>query len=626
MSDISYQDVIARIKDKLDIVDVVSKYVILRKSGGNYWGLCPFHGEKTPSFSVNPAKQIYKCFGCGEGGDVLSFLMKINHQSFSEVIKEQAEILGIPLPSSFDGSKESQGIKTQVLEAMKAASDFYTRNLLLDKTSNGYQYIKKRGFDDAVITRYKLGLAPNSYEALTNHLKKDFPLEILEKAGLAVKRESTSGYVDRFKNRLMISIFDEKGNVVAFGARAIEEGQNPKYLNSSETIAYNKSHILYGLYHAKEAIKKEDSVIIMEGYFDVISAQTNGVENCVGACGTALTENHVKLISRYSPSRKIYLAFDTDSAGQKATQRGAQVIKEAFSGLGNIKQFDENYASMNNDRYACEIRVVVPAEGKDPDEFIKEHGADEYKNYVKNAPLLLDYQINKILKQKTPGMSPLDKSNIVKEVVPCLDEINNNIIRDEYVKIVASKLEIDESSLRKELRKSLPAAPKKQPLSAPVVNKTLNISEKAQKNLLSLYLINESIYSLQSLNAILKNIHYTNEKLIIVKDTIDKLILTVNNVKELTDTLYTAFADNNEIKELITDLIYLSDSFKGLSEKDFKTVINENIETINTYKLKEEQSHLRSMYKKVNDDELQAIEYQMQLREKIKNKLRTGDN
>ena len=221
MSDISYQDVIARIKDKLDIVDVVSKYVILRKSGGNYWGLCPFHGEKTPSFSVNPAKQIYKCFGCGEGGDVLSFLMKINHQSFSEVIKEQAEILGIPLPSSFDGSKESQGIKTQVLEAMKAASDFYTRNLLLDKTSNGYQYIKKRGFDDAVITRYKLGLAPNSYEALTNHLKKDFPLEILEKAGLAVKRESTSGYVDRFKNRLMISIFDEKGNVVAFGARAV---------------------------------------------------------------------------------------------------------------------------------------------------------------------------------------------------------------------------------------------------------------------------------------------------------------------------------------------------------------------------------------------------------------------
>ena len=187
MSEISYQDVISQIKDKLDIVDVVSKHVILRKSGGNYWGLCPFHNEKTPSFSVNPAKQIYKCFGCGEGGDALSFLMKINNQSFGEVIKEQAEIFGIPLPSNMQKAQEARGIKQQVLEAMKAASDFYMRNLLLDKTSNGYQYIKKRGFDDAVINRYKLGLAPNSYEALVNALKKDFSMDILEKAGLVIK-------------------------------------------------------------------------------------------------------------------------------------------------------------------------------------------------------------------------------------------------------------------------------------------------------------------------------------------------------------------------------------------------------------------------------------------------------
>lgn len=626
MSEITYQDVVTQIKDRLDIVDVISKYVILKKNGGNYWGLCPFHNEKTPSFSVNQSKQIYKCFGCGEGGDVISFLMKITNQSFSEVIKEQAEILGIKLPGNFEKSKEAQSLKIKVLESLKAASEFFTRNLLLDKTSQGYQYIKKRGFDDAIITRYKLGLAPNSYDALQNSLKKDFPLDVLEHAGLIIKRENTPGYIDRFRNRIMISIFNEKGDVVAFGARAIEDGQSPKYLNSPETIVYNKSNILYGLYHAKDAIKNEDSVIIMEGYFDVISAQTNGVENSVGACGTALTENHVKLISRYTNSRKIYLAFDTDSAGQKATARGADVIREAFSGLGNIKQFDESFTSMNNDKYACEIRVVTPPQGKDPDEFIKEHGSDEYKKYVSQAPLLLDYQINKILKQKTPGMSPIEKSNLVKQILPFLDEINNNIIKDEYIKLVSTKLSIEENTLKKELRKSLPQVVKQEKIQAPVVNKTLNISEKAQKNLLSMYLINESIFSIQSLNDILKDIHYTNEKLIIVKDTIDKLALTVNNVKELTDTLYTAFADNNEIKELITDLIYLSDSFKGLSEKDFKTAINENIETINTYKLKEEQSHLRTMYKKVNDDELQAIEYQMQLREKIKNKLRTGDN
>ena len=178
MSDISYQEVITQIKDRLDIIDVVSKYVILKKSGGNYWGLCPFHNEKTPSFSVNPAKQIYKCFGCGEGGDVISFLMKINHQSFIEVVREQAELLGIELPSSFNQSGENQSSKTRMLEALKAASDFYTKNLLLDKTSKGYQYIQKRGFDDAVIQKYKLGLSPTGYDTLLNHLKNDFSIGI----------------------------------------------------------------------------------------------------------------------------------------------------------------------------------------------------------------------------------------------------------------------------------------------------------------------------------------------------------------------------------------------------------------------------------------------------------------
>ena len=512
MSDISYQEVITQIKDRLDIIDVVSKYVILKKSGGNYWGLCPFHNEKTPSFSVNPAKQIYKCFGCGEGGDVISFLMKINHQSFIEVVREQAELLGIELPSSFNQSGENQSSKTRMLEALKAASDFYTKNLLLDKTSKGYQYIQKRGFDDAVIQKYKLGLSPTGYDTLLNHLKNDFSQEILEKAGLIIKRENSSSYIDRFRNRLMISIFDEKGNVAAFGARIIEDdGHSPKYLNSSESPVYNKSHILYGLYQAKDAIKKEDSVIIMEGYFDVISAQVNGVENCVGACGTALTESHVKLISRYSSSRKIYLAFDTDNAGQKATERGAQVIKEAFDGLGNIKQFDESFGSFSssNDRYACEIRVVVPPEGKDPDEFIRENGAQAYQQVLEKAPLLIDFQIDSVLNLYQKGMSPVEKSNIVKEVLPYLTEINNNIVRGEYVKIVAGRLDITEQALQNEMKKYLNnsqfntyySKPQPQAQLAPIVKKSLNISEKAQKNLLSMYLIDESPYSIQTLNS-----------------------------------------------------------------------------------------------------------------------------
>ena len=634
MNGITYQDVVAQIKDRLDIVDVISKYVILKKSGGNYWGSCPFHNEKTPSFSVSPAKQIYKCFGCGEGGDVLSFLMKINNQSFHEVVKEQAEILGIELPSSFEKQNNNKDIKEQIYSCMLDAAEFFKANLLKNKDSVAYKYISSRGITDENIELYKLGFAPNSYDELQQHLKGKYSEEIIDKAGLVIKRENSRGYLDRFRNRITIPIFDDKGNIVAFGARAIESGQNPKYLNSPDTVVYNKSNILYGLYQAKDAIKEKDSIVIMEGYFDVISAQVNGVKNAVGACGTALTESHVKLISRYTQSRRIYLAFDTDKAGQNATKRGADVIKEAFAGLGNIKQFDESFSSIanNNDRYSCELRVVVPPEGKDPDEFIRENGAKAYQEILDKAPLLVDFQINSVLKHKKPDMTPTEKNNLVKEVIPYLNEINNDIIRDEYAKIVSAQLNINESALKKELKKSTtdtfsptPKTPTNTAL-APIVKKSLNISEKAQKNLLSMYLIEESSYSIQTLNSILKDVEYTNDTLIIVKNTIDKLVQRVNNVKELIETLYTEFAEDYEVKDIITDLIYLSDSFKNLSEKDFKNAINENIAKIAAFKEKEAQSHLRSQYKKLNDDEIEAIQIQMQLRENIKNKLRTGDN
>ena len=633
-SNITYQDVVSQIKDRLDIYDVISKHVILKKSGANYWGCCPFHSEKTPSFSVSPAKQIYKCFGCGEGGDVLSFLMKINNQSFHEVVREQAEALGIELPATFDKSSVAKDLKETIYSCMLDAAEFYKSTLLNNKNSVPYNYLLQRGIVDEHIETYKIGFAPNSFDDLQKFLKSKYSEDVLEKAGLITKKENASGYVDRFRNRVTIPIFDDKGNIVAFGARTLEEGNKAKYLNSPETIVYNKSSVLYGLYHAKDAIKEQDSVVIMEGYFDVISAQVNGVKNAVAACGTALTESHVKLISRYTPSRKIYLAFDRDNAGRMATNRGVEVIKEAFVGLGNIKQFDESFASISNknDRYACEIRVVSPPDGKDPDQFIREQGADAYKQVLNDAPLLIDYQINSILSQKKNGMSPIEKSNLVKAVFPYLKDINNDIIRDEYVKIVSAKLDIDENSIRREIKKSFndgfmpPVRTQQQRQSPAIVKKSLNISEKAQKNLLSMYLIEESSYSIRTLNSILQNVEYSNDKLIIVKDTIDKLSQRVNNVKELIETLYTEFAEDNEVKEIITDLIYLSESFKNLSEKDFKNAIDENIAKIAAFNEKEARLQLRSQYKKLDDDEIEAIQIQMQLRENIKNKLRTGDN
>ncbi len=626
MSNRTYSDAVEEIKNRLDILDVVQSRVILKKSGANYWGCCPFHKEKTPSFSVNPQKGIYKCFGCGEGGDAISFLMKTNGQSFGEVIKDLGESFGIEVPTSYANSKDFGEKKQKIKQALLDAANIYTMQLLSSQDAKlALDYLYARGITDEVIKEYQLGYSLKSFDSLQSALGSKYDKEILEQAGLVIKRENEKGYVDRFRNRIMIPIFDEAADVIAFGARATEEGQNPKYLNSPDTSVYNKSRVLYGIHKAKDSIKDNDSVIIMEGYFDVISTQAAGLKNCVASCGTSLTPDHVKLIAKYSQSRRMYLAFDSDSAGQKATDRGAVTIKEAFEGLGNIKMFDENYSSFSNDKYSCEIRVVTPPKGKDPDEYIREFGVELYKEHVFSAPLLIDFQINQVLKEKSEADSPTDKVKLVKKIIPILEEIENNIVQNEYIKLVASQLGIDEVALSKEVvkhssQKSLPFQKQNQ-----IVTKTSNTLEKAQKNLLSLYLIEESHLDFPTLSSIVKNVNFDNEKLIILRNAIDKLIYQVNNVEKLIGALYTQFVEDNDLKEIITDLVYLSESFKDLSDKDFKAVVYENIRTIEQHHSNLEKKKLRQQYKQANDDDLESLQYQIQLREKIKNKLKTGE-
>lgn len=623
MSSLTFEDVVSQIKDKLDILEVVSKDVILKKNGGNWWGLCPFHKEKTPSFSVNPAKGIYKCFGCGEGGDALSYLLKTRGITFIDLIKELADDFGLELPNTHSDVK-TKDTKTQMIKACSRAAEFFQHSLFASSDGSvALSYLNNRGINEKIIKRYMLGFADKDVSSLYKALKKEFSDEILEKAGLILKT-AKGDYIDRFRGRISIPIHDENGDIVAFGARAIEEGQNPKYLNSSDSLIYNKSKLLYGLHFAKDAIKQLDSTIIMEGYFDVISAQANGIENCVASCGTSLTSEHIKLISRFSRSRKIYLAFDTDSAGIKATSRGAEVIKEAFTGLGNIKQFDESYTDATSDKYACEIRVITPPEGKDPDEFIRNEGAEAYFRHLEHAPLLIDFQINEALKKRHTAKSPNDKMKLVKDIIPILAEIQNKIIRSEYVKMVASTLNIDENAMQSEINKFDTDIPVVRNNFNPIVTNSSNILEKAQKNLLSLYLIYESPVALKELNTIISEVEFVDKRLIIVKDTIDKLICSVNNVKALSEKLYTTFAQDEDLKALITDLICISEPFNKLSIKDFKAVIEENINKINDCHLEFEKNEIRNLYKNANDNDNEALKIQMKLRDKI-NSL-TGDN
>ncbi len=617
----TYSEVIDEIRNRIDIVDIVRSRVVLKKKGANYWGCCPFHNEKTPSFCVNPQKGIFKCFGCGEGGDAISFLMKINNQSFSDVIKDLAQQFGIELPMFSGDSKQHAEEKQSIKNLLEKTCNYYHENLLtLPEAKAALDYLFNRGITEEIIKEYKIGYSTKGYFDLKNKFKAEYTPMVMEKAGLSVKTEK-GDYVDRFRNRIMIPIRDENGAVIAFGARATEAGQNPKYLNSPDTPLYNKSRILYGIDVAKNKMIEDDYVVIMEGYFDVISSQAAGLKNTVASCGTALTVDHVRLIAKYSKSRKIFLSFDTDSAGLKATQRSTDVIKEAFSGLGNIKMYDQTYASLADNQYTCEIRVVAPFDSKDPDEYIREFGIEEYKKYIKKAPLLLDFQLNQLLKEYNSDFTPTDKVNLIKKIMPLIEEIPNKIVQNEYITIVADKINIDEKALLNEINKKNIVNRQEQQDFSRIVTKSSNIAEKAQKNLLSLFLICESNSDINYLSEIIKNVTFTDENLIIILKTIDKLLYAVNNDGEkLIQALYTQFAEDNQLKDIITDLIYIANSFRNLSERDFKSVVKENAQSLQRYRTDCENKQLVSKYKNLKDDDVESMQYQMQIREQLRKK------
>ncbi|MBR6127251.1 DNA primase [bacterium] len=622
----SFEELISLIKDRLDIVDVVSQFVALKKSGANYWGLCPFHNDTKPSMSVSPSKGIYKCFSCGAGGDALNFLVKIQNREYKDVILELAEKYGIELPKKFSKNPEAKNQKKEMIRACKKAADFYHLQLkTASDAAKASTTLKKRNITEEIINNFNLGWAPNQHDILYKELKKEFKDEILEQAGLILK-SNKGGWVDRFRNRIIIPIRNENGEYVAFGARAVDEGQNPKYLNSSDSMIYNKSRLLFGLDTAAETIKEQDGVLIMEGYFDVISAQSHGVKNAVASCGTALTAEHVKLLSRYTKSRKIYLSFDTDNAGINATKKGSNVIKETLSALGDVKQFDESHISTANaDRYACEIRVVSPPQGKDPDEFIRSEGGDAFLEYIKNAPLLIDFLLNNTLKHKSSAKTPQEKAELVEQVIDILKDVNNKVIQTEYVKMVSTILNVDENAIIKELaRFSNPIEyHEKFQDNKKLVTKSSQFEEKAQKNLLSVFLTDEGILNYQKLSEKLPENIIRDKTLIIVKNTIDKFACTINNVRELTQKLYTEFIEDDNLTHILTDIVELSEAFKGLTQEEFERAVSENIARLKRCYQEKENAEIRQNYKMANDDEIEALKIQMQLRDRIK--LRTGD-
>jgi len=415
-----------------DVVDVISGYVKLKKRGKNFLGLCPFHTEKTPSFNVSPDRQMYHCFGCGVGGNVFTFVMEYEKVSFVEAVRTLAERAGISLPEEGTEDKEKATESEALYNVCRSAARFFYDNMM--NTIEGklaLEYFHHRGFTDETIRSFGLGYSMNGWEGLLKYAEREkLPIDMLEKAGLLIKREDGSGYYDRFRGRAMFPIFSVTGRVIGFGARKMRE-DDPlpgKYINSPETPVYVKSRSLYGIFQAKDAIREKEFAILVEGYADLISVYQAGIKNIVASSGTALTEEQIELIGRYA--KKITLVYDADSAGSKATLRGVDLIIE--QGL--------------------DVRVAELPEGDDPDSFVKKNGGEAFQKLLDGAVSFLDFKAKRFQSQ---GMldTPEGQAEAVRSIVETIAKMKDELKRSFYIKNLSERYGIYESTLYRELEK-----------------------------------------------------------------------------------------------------------------------------------------------------------------------------
>jgi len=440
-----------------DIVKVVGDYVKLRKAGANYMGLCPFHQEKTPSFAVHPAKQIFHCFGCGVGGDVFKFVMMIDNLTFPEALRRLAEKVGVTLSDTFgDATYDANArVRSALYKIHEAAAKFFAGQL--SGTAEGRlarAYLEDRGLTDEVVGRFRLGYAPADGQALTRHLTgalRPSPdglqggalyqtvqfgagnePELLEKSGLVVRDAERSRHYDRFRRRIIFPIANDSGKVVAFAGRALGDEQ-PKYLNSPETPIYTKGRVLYHLDRAAQAIRKLDFAILVEGYMDCIAVASSGIENVVASCGTSLTEGQVRLLARYS--RRLVVNYDPDSAGVAATERSlGLLLEEGF-----------------------EAKVLALPGGLDPDSFIRKQGPGAYRELLAGARSYIEYLTDRALATHNIK-TPEGKVGAANAVLPYLAKVPNPMLRAELANRLAQRLRLDERLLAEELRRAARAA------------------------------------------------------------------------------------------------------------------------------------------------------------------------
>lgn len=418
------QDKIDEIKSVADIVSVIGDYVELKRAGSNYVGLCPFHNEKTPSFSVSPSKGIFHCFGCGVGGDVISFIMQKEGMSYPEAIKFLADKLGI-LVETNEVNKEKYEHRKKLFEINNEAKLFYYKNLLINDIPK--DYIKKRNLNNNLINKFIIGYADGKNSLYRHLLQKGYQKDDIIEVGLINQDEKGNVY-DKFRNRLMFPIIDIRGNVIGFGGRALADSR-PKYMNSPQSLAYDKSKNVYGVSNLKNSTKV-GKIILVEGYMDVISLTNYGFDYAIASLGTSLTHDQAKLIKRYC--KNIYICYDGDSAGQNATSRAIEIFKE--------QDISPN--------------IIVIPDNMDPDDYIKQYGNESFNRLIDNAMDSVIYEYKKIL-QKYDINDVKEKIQLIDDLTTLLSKLDREVIRDEYIKRFSDDLNIEYLSLKKDVSSKL---------------------------------------------------------------------------------------------------------------------------------------------------------------------------
>ncbi len=458
------EDTIQAVKTAADIVDVVSEKVVLKKAGRNYVGLCPFHSEKTPSFTVSPEKQIFYCFGCHTGGSAISFLMKSDGLSFPDAVRYLGRKYGVSVPEYMDSRTRRRLTENEKLQNVnKTAMEYYCDCLESNQGRKAMAYLVARGFTGKLINSHSLGYAPDRWDGLSSHLRaKGVAVKLMEKAGLVIRRKSGDGVYDRFRDRVIFPIFDGIGRVVGFGGRTIDS-KTPKYLNSPETPIFNKRKILYGIDRVRQLARATGTIFIVEGYFDMLALHQVGIQNTVATLGTALTADHVRVLKGIVGSEgSIVLVFDSDQAGIKAARRSLDVFADQY----------------------VDARILVLPEGHDPDSYLRQFGPDDFMLLASKAKASVEFIIDAAISEF--GLSVEGKVKTVDQVKTTLAVIDDPVKKDLYIRELADKLGIDRQAVIEKVKsaasrhgeRKLPGAGGKGGLSGEDIDRPGNLMQR----------------------------------------------------------------------------------------------------------------------------------------------------